>query len=93
MFKLFISEVEFVLKSKTIIVCFLFLDLKLNTKEGATNEKIYKKNSRKTVKLEMKKMRKAIESIKFIYKDEINDKSKTNITPLHFLSRYPFLYP
>ena len=93
MFKLFISEVEFVLKSKTIIVCFLFLDLKLNTREGATNEKIYKKNSRKTVKLEMKKMRKAIESIKFIYKDEINDKSKTNITPLHFLSRYPFLYP
>ena len=36
-------------------------------------------------------MRKAIENIKFMYKDETNDKSKTNITPLHFLSSYPFL--
>ena len=47
MFKLFIFEVDFVLKWKTIIVCFLFLELKLNRKEGAVNEKIYRKKFKK----------------------------------------------
>ena len=47
MLKLFIFEVDFVLKSQTIIVCFLFLELKLNTKEGATNKKMYKKKFKK----------------------------------------------
>ena len=47
MFKLFIFEADFVLKWKTIIVCSLFLELKLNTKEGAANEKIYKKKFKK----------------------------------------------
>ena len=47
MFKLFIFEVDFVLKWKTIIVWFLFLELKLNTKAGTANEKIYKKKFKK----------------------------------------------
>ena len=62
-FSLFVFEVDFALKIEDN-VCFLFLEFKLNTKEGTANEKTHlfifikfiKKNKRKkTVKQHMKK--------------------------------------